>query len=270
MKLSLERFICWTRTLSLAEWSTASGTASPATRPVRGVCATATPRRAKASREGCRGDRRRAVRAREVRAVDDEGGERRRLDAEEVRLPARCIAACVVVALVRDDAAGHSPDTCGLDVACEAADVGEAERRVSVADEIEIAVPLVADELSGSEDLRVEPEARTELLQRGERDRELLGRRGNERPGRVVLEDDLPGPEVDCERAGSATVDVGGGKRLRELGLETGSRRVTRGSSLRAGGTRRADGTDDEEEPERPRSHGQNLGGLAVGDRGYG
>ena len=86
------------------------------------------------------------------------------------------------------------------------------QRGVAVADEIEISVPLVADELPGAEDLRVEPEARPELLERGERDRQLLGRGRDECPGGVVLVDDLPRTEIDRERAGSA---AGRGKATR-------------------------------------------------------
>ena len=76
-----------------------------------------------------------------ARTVDDERGERRRLDAEEVRLPASSTALRVEGRLVAENASLDRPEAARADRAGEPREVRARERRITVAPEIQVPVP---------------------------------------------------------------------------------------------------------------------------------
>src|SRR5438093_646971 len=79
----------------------------------------------------------------------------------------------------------------------EAVEVGAVERRVAVADEEEVAAPRPSGAGPLADELRAEPEARPQYMQRGERDGELLGGCGQQAATVVLAEERLAGAEVD-------------------------------------------------------------------------
>ncbi len=199
------------------------------------------------------GEERRGQRGPPVRAVDDERGERRRLAAHEVPLPAGSAADRVVGRLVAADASGHPANAGRAHRSRQARDIRARQRGVAVAHDVEIAVPRRADALPRAEHLGAEPVARTEQGQSGPGDRELLVRRRNERPRGVVGVEHLATRRVDGDRGRLTEREVRRAEGLREAG-----RKVAAGGRRRGRRRRREQQAEKTDERE-PRAH--HLGG---------
>ena len=133
---------------------------------------------------------RRRERGPALRAIDDEGRERRRLAADEVLLPARGAALRVVERLVAEYSSAHRADPAPANRRREAFEVGRRESRVAEALQYEIAVPGGAGTRADAVDLGVEAVPGAEARERRPGDGDLLVRRRRDRQRLVVREDD--------------------------------------------------------------------------------
>ena len=168
---------------------------------------------------------------------DDERGERRRLPDVEARLPARPGSSSVEPRLIADHRTVDPRDPPGRHLGCERVEIGCSERRIAEAPQEQIAVPHVADERAGADDLGVEAVARAEEGQGGIRHRQLLVRRGLQRAPGVPGEDHGAAAQVDRERSRSAT-DRPAAPRAPSRALPAGSGR-SHARAPRAGARRR-------------------------------
>ena len=187
------------------------------------------------AQRACREERRRERRP-ALRTVDHERRERRGLASDEVPLPAVRSASLVERRLVAADPTRDPADPPGAQRRGQAGDVRRGQRRVTVAAEVQVAVPDAARPPADAEHLGREAVSRAEPRQRGPRDGKLLVRRRMDGERVVVRVEHGAGAGVHGDRRRAGERDVRRAQRLRE------SRREVAGGGERSGDGRRGSG----------------------------
>ena len=216
--------------------SVARGTASPGAvpspmRPPTAILrATSARRSVRAARSGGESDGQPCARS----TTSAESGAS--LASDEVPLPAVRSASLVERRLVAADPTRDPADPPGAQRRGQAGDVRRGQRRVTVAAEIQVAVPDAARPPADAEHLGREAVSRAEPRQRGPRDGKLLVRRRMDGERVVVRVEHGAGAGVHGDRRRAGERDVRRAQRLRE------SRREVAGGGERSGDGRRGNG----------------------------
>jgi hypothetical protein len=162
-------------------------------------------------------------------AGDRERGERSRLDAQVLRLPADRVTPAVEERVVAEDTPGHASHPRIREPTREPVEVAFVEGRVPVSDEEQISLPGPARAGPLADELGSEPEVRAENVQSRERDGQLLGGRGKQAAPAVQAVDRLSGAEVDGDCGGLSRRDSGRSQCAVQREIERGRGRARRG-----------------------------------------